>query len=68
LLMSRKPFSTSLLVEMVVEVVVRLENDVVAAYDVVDVEPLRTRDEYPWHTARLTQSPCSRVASSRSAR
>jgi hypothetical protein len=54
LLMSRKPFSTSLLVEIVVGVVVRPENDVVAAYGVVDVEPLRPRDEYPRRTARLT--------------
>jgi hypothetical protein len=52
--MSRKPFSSSLLVEIVVEVVVRPENDVVAAYGVVDVEPLRPRDEYPWSTSRLT--------------
>jgi hypothetical protein len=52
--MSRKPFSTSLLVEIVVEVVVRLENDVVAAYGVVDVEPLRQEDEYSRHAARLT--------------
>jgi hypothetical protein len=54
LLMSREPFSTSLLVEIVVEVVVRPENDVMAAYDVVDVEPLRPRDEYSRRTARLT--------------
>jgi hypothetical protein len=26
----------------------------VAAYGVVDVEPLRPRDEYPRHTAKLT--------------
>jgi hypothetical protein len=54
LLMSRKPFSTSLLVEIVVEVVVRPENDVVEAYGVVDVEPLRSGDEYSRRTARLT--------------
>jgi hypothetical protein len=54
LLMARKPFSTSLLVAIVVEVVVRPKNDVAAAYGVVDVEPLRPRDEYPWRTARLT--------------
>jgi hypothetical protein len=41
LLMPRKSFSTSLLVEIVVEVVVHPENDVVAAYDVVDVESPR---------------------------
>jgi hypothetical protein len=52
--MSREPFSTSLLVEIVVKVVVRPENDVVAAYGVVDVEPLRPRDEYSRLTARLT--------------
>jgi hypothetical protein len=52
--MSRKPFSTSLLVEIVVEIVVRPENDVVAAYGVVDVELLRPGDEYSRRTARLT--------------
>jgi hypothetical protein len=52
--MSRKPFSTSLLVEIVVEVVVRPENDVVAAYGIVDVELLRQEDEYSRRTARLT--------------
>jgi hypothetical protein len=51
--MSREPFSTSLLVEIVVEVVVHPEDDVAAAYDVVDVEPLRPRDEYSRRTARL---------------
>jgi hypothetical protein len=54
LLMSRERFSTSLLVEIVVEVVVRPENDVMAAYDVVDVEPLRPRDEYSRRTTRST--------------
>jgi hypothetical protein len=58
--MSRKPFSTSLLVEIIVEVVVRPENDVVAAYGVVDLEPLQPRDEYSRRTARLTWSACSR--------
>jgi hypothetical protein len=52
--MSREPFSTSLLVEIVVEVVVRPCDDVAAAYDVVDVEPLRQEDEYSRRTARLT--------------
>jgi hypothetical protein len=52
--MAHKSFSTSLLVEIVVEVVVRPENDVVAAYGVVDVEPLRLGDEYSRRTARLT--------------
>jgi hypothetical protein len=52
--MSREPSSTSLLVEIVVEVVVRPENDVVAAYGIVDVEPLWQDDEYSRRTARLT--------------
>jgi hypothetical protein len=52
--MSREPSSTSFLVEIVVEVVVHPENDVVAAYGVVDVEPLRQEDEYSRRTARLT--------------
>jgi hypothetical protein len=52
--MPRKPFSTSLLVEIVVEVVVRPKNDVAAAYGVVDVEPLQPIDEYSRCTARLT--------------
>jgi hypothetical protein len=52
--MSRNPFSTSLLVEIVVEVVVRPENDVVTAHGVVDVEPLWPRDEYSRRTDRLT--------------
>jgi hypothetical protein len=52
--MSREPFSTSLLVEIVVEVVVHPENDIVAAYGVVDVEPLRPRDEYSRRTTMLT--------------
>jgi hypothetical protein len=54
LLMPRKPFSTSLLVEIVVEVVVHPEDDVEAAYGVVDVEPLRPGDEYLLRTTRLT--------------
>jgi hypothetical protein len=54
LLMSQKPFSTSLLVEIVVEVVAHPENDVVAAYGVVDVEPLWPGDEYSRRTTRLT--------------
>jgi hypothetical protein len=54
LLMPRKPFSTSLLVEIVVEVVVHPGDDVAEAYDVVDVEPMWSGDEYSRHTTRLT--------------
>jgi hypothetical protein len=52
--MPRKPLSTSLLVEIVVEVVVHPEDDVVAAHGVVDVEPLWPGDEYSRCTTRLT--------------
>jgi hypothetical protein len=52
--MSREPSSTSLLVEIVVEVVVHPGDDVAAAYGVVDVEPLRQEDEYSRRTTRLT--------------
>jgi hypothetical protein len=52
--MPRKPFSTSLLLEIVVEVVIHPEDDVAAAYGVVDVEPLWPGDEYSRRTTRLT--------------
>jgi hypothetical protein len=52
--MSWEPSSTSLLVEIVVEVVVRPKDDVAAAYGVVDVELLWPGDEYSRRTARLT--------------
>jgi hypothetical protein len=54
LLMPRKPFSISLLVEIVVEVFVHPEDDVEAAYGVVDVEPLWLGDENSRRTTRLT--------------
>jgi hypothetical protein len=52
--MPRKPFSTSLLVEIVVEVVIHPEDDVTTAYGVVDVEPLWPEDEYSRRMVRLT--------------